>query len=101
MLSTPLDDTDAEKLDLSAYRAEWKWDGIRVQLVARGGERRLYSRSGDEIGGAFPEIVGALAFAAILDGALLVRPADGGERKSAAWGQRVTERGDIGGSRLI
>src|SRR3546814_12888881 len=78
MLSTPLDDTDAEKLDLSAYRAEWKWDGIRVQLVARGGERRLYSRSGDEIGGAFPEIVGALAFDALLDGELLVHPADGG-----------------------
>jgi len=77
MLSTPLEDADAEKLDLSAYRAEWKWDGIRVQLVARGGERRLYSRSGDDIGGAFPEILDAMTFDAILDGELLVHPADG------------------------
>src|SRR4029077_5052141 len=45
---------------------------IRVQLVARGGERRLYSRSGDDIGGAFPDIVGALPDAVTLDGELLV-----------------------------
>ena len=54
MLAQPLEDADIAALDPRDYRAEWKWDGIRVQLVARGGQKRLYSRSGDEIGAAFP-----------------------------------------------
>src|SRR5579863_4872361 len=52
MLAQPLEAGDLDALDPADYRAEWKWDGIRVQLVARGAERRLYSRSGDDIGGA-------------------------------------------------
>jgi DNA ligase-1 len=72
MLANPLEDEEVEALDLAAYRAEWKWDGIRVQLVARGGERRIYSRTGDEIAGAFPEIAEAMDFEAVLDGELLV-----------------------------
>src|SRR5262249_31009811 len=50
----------------------WKWDGIRVQLVAKGGERRIYSRSGDDIGGAFPDILSVLPDGVVLDGELLV-----------------------------
>src|SRR5580704_4471775 len=59
MLSQPLEEEELAALDPAAYFAEWKWDGIRVQLVARRGERRLYSRSGDEIGQAFPDILAA------------------------------------------
>jgi DNA ligase-1 len=72
MLAQPLEDGDLDRLDPRDYRAEWKWDGIRVQLVARGGERRLYSRSGDDIGGAFPDIIAAMPDAVTLDGELLV-----------------------------
>jgi ATP-dependent DNA ligase len=36
MLSQPLEEDDLAALDPGAYFAEWKWDGIRVQLVARG-----------------------------------------------------------------
>jgi DNA ligase 1 len=72
MLSQPLEGEDVTGLDPAAYFAEWKWDGIRVQLVARGGERRVYSRSGDEIGGAFPDIVEAMPEDIALDGELLV-----------------------------
>ncbi len=72
MLANPLEDRDFEGLDFAAYRAEWKWDGIRVQLVARNGERRLYSRTGDDIGRAFPDIIEAMDFEAVLDGELLV-----------------------------
>jgi DNA ligase 1 len=72
MLANPLDDADLDALDPSAYRAEWKWDGIRVQLVSRGGEKRLYSRSGDDIGTAFPDIVDAMPHDVVLDGELLV-----------------------------
>jgi DNA ligase 1 len=72
MLAQPLDDADLAALDPRDYLAEWKWDGIRVQLVARGGEKRLYSRSGDEIGAAFPDILAVLPEEATLDGELLV-----------------------------
>src|SRR6476646_4171650 len=48
MLAHPLDNT---KVSLDDYAAEWKWDGIRVQLVHAGGESRLYSRTGDDISG--------------------------------------------------
>jgi DNA ligase-1 len=77
MLAHPLEDADLATLDPTDYRAEWKWDGIRVQLVARHGQRRVYSRTGDDIGKAFPEICAALDFDAVLDGELLVgHPAD-------------------------
>jgi len=72
MLAQPLEEADFADLDPDDYLAEWKWDGIRVQLVARGGERRLYSRSGDDIGAAFPDIVEALPDGMTLDGELLV-----------------------------
>jgi DNA ligase-1 len=72
MLAQPLEDEDIARLDPAAYRAEWKWDGIRVQLVGRGGERRLYSRSGDDLGGAFPDLLAALHDDVVLDGELLV-----------------------------
>jgi DNA ligase 1 len=72
MLAQPLEDHDLAGLDPRDYLAEWKWDGIRVQLVARDGQKRLYSRSGDEIGAAFPEIGAAMPDEVTLDGELLV-----------------------------
>lgn len=70
MLAHPLEDAE---VDLADYAAEWKWDGIRVQLVHAGGETRVYSRSGDDISGSFPEMAAALTIPAVLDGELLVR----------------------------
>jgi DNA ligase-1 len=72
MLAQPLEDPDLDGLDPRDFLAEWKWDGIRVQLVARGAERRLYSRSGDDIGAAFPEVLEAMPAEVTLDGELLV-----------------------------
>jgi DNA ligase-1 len=72
MLAQPLEDDDLARLDPVDYLAEWKWDGIRVQLVARAGNKRLYSRSGDDIGAAFPEILAAMPDEVTLDGELLV-----------------------------
>jgi DNA ligase 1 len=72
MLAQALEEGDLAALDAGAYRAEWKWDGIRVQLVGRGGETRLYSRSGDDIGAAFPDILAAIPRDVVLDGELLV-----------------------------
>ncbi|HEX4260407.1 MAG TPA: cisplatin damage response ATP-dependent DNA ligase [Acetobacteraceae bacterium] len=72
MLAHALEPPDLAALDPAAYRAEWKWDGIRVQLVATAGGRRLYSRGADDISPGFPEIVEAMDFRAVLDGELLV-----------------------------
>ena len=41
-------------------------------LVARDGDRRLYSRTGDDIGRAFPDVLSGAEFDAVLDGELLV-----------------------------
>jgi DNA ligase-1 len=73
MLAHPLEAADLSRLDPADYLAEWKWDGIRVQATVSGGERRLYSRTGDDIGDAFPDLVDALDFEGTLDGELIVR----------------------------
>ncbi len=70
MLAHPLEET---RVSLEDYAAEWKWDGIRVQLVHAGGATRVYSRTGDDISGSFPDVAGAFRTAAVLDGELLVR----------------------------
>src|SRR5438067_1645227 len=70
MLAHPLDDV---KVSLEEFAAEWKWDGIRVQLVHAGGETRLYSRTGDDISHSFPDVAEAFRIPAVLDGELLVR----------------------------
>lgn len=73
MLAQPLDEaTDLARLSAADYAAEWKWDGIRVQAVCEGGVRRLYTRTGDDISAAFPDVVECLDFEAALDGELLV-----------------------------
>jgi DNA ligase-1 len=72
MLAHPLEDAALAALDPADWRAEWKWDGIRVQLVATQGGRRLYSRGAEDISPAFPEIIEAMDFTAVLDGELLV-----------------------------
>jgi DNA ligase-1 len=77
MLANPVQDGDLEKLAPEDYAAEWKWDGIRVQAVGESGLRRLYSRSGDEISAAFPDLLEAIDFDAAIDGELLVgKPPD-------------------------
>jgi DNA ligase-1 len=70
MLAHPL---EGVRLSLDDYAAEWKWDGIRVQLVHAGGETRLYSRTGDDISHSFPDIAEAFRIPAVVDGELLVR----------------------------
>ena len=72
MLAHPLEPSDFTGLDPAALRAEWKWDGIRVQLVATRAGTRLYSRGAEDISGGFPEIVEAMHVPAVLDGELLV-----------------------------
>ena len=53
---------------------EWKWDGIRLQLLRRDGEVALWSRGEERLDGRFPEIEAAamaLPDGTVLDGELL------------------------------
>lgn len=72
MLSNAIGENDFASLDPADYAAEWKWDGIRVQVVSEKGVRRLYSRTGDDISGAFPDLVEHMNFEGVIDGELLV-----------------------------
>jgi DNA ligase-1 len=77
MLSHALDAADFASLDPAQFAAEWKWDGIRVQAVAgRNADgqhvRRLYSRTGEDISGSFPDLIETFAFEGALDGELLI-----------------------------
>ena len=69
MLASPLE--EGVTLDLAEHAAEWKWDGIRVQIVHAGGQTRLLSRTGDDISASFPDV--QLDQTLALDGELLVR----------------------------
>ena len=75
MLAHPLEETI---VSLDDFAAEWKWDGIRVQLVRTAGETRIYSRTGDDISGSFPEVASAFESDGVLDGELLVRGSEQG-----------------------
>src|SRR5437764_11734102 len=92
MLAHPLEDA---KVSLEDYAAEWKWDGIRVQLVHAGGETRLYSRTGDDISHSFPDVAEAFRIPGVLDGELLVR----GEAQGS--GREVTSTACVNASQHV
>lgn len=60
--------------DRSEWQAEWKWDGIRAQLIRRANQTFLWSRGEDLLNGRFPEVEEIAAFlppGTVLDGELL------------------------------
>ncbi len=60
--------------EISDWQVEWKWDGIRAQLIRRGGESFLWSRGEDLVSERFPEITEAsfsLPDGTVLDGEIL------------------------------
>ncbi len=77
MLAHPIDESDFARLDAADYAAEWKWDGVRVQAVCDGGVRKLYSRTGEDLTAAFPDLEDVMADDGCIDGELLVRNDDG------------------------
>jgi ATP-dependent DNA ligase len=70
MLAHPLEEL---RVSMGDYAAEWKWDGIRVQIVGVAGQTRLYSRAGDDITHSFPEVAEAFRCDGVVDGELLVK----------------------------
>ena len=91
-LAAPLDDApgldsadDADQVAQALgspddWQVEWKWDGIRSQLVRRQGQTFLWSRGEELIGTRFPEIAtvaGRLPDGCVLDGEILPWNASG------------------------
>ncbi|MFD2581826.1 ATP-dependent DNA ligase [Pedobacter vanadiisoli] len=66
---------EPEKLgDISEWQAEWKWDGIRGQLVKRNGELFIWSRGEELVTEQFPELhfmIDVLPDGVVLDGEIL------------------------------
>ena len=73
-LASPLDKEAQALGDYDDFAYEWKWDGIRGQLVKREGEAFLWSRGEELVSEQFPEIINAAAGlpdGTVLDGEIL------------------------------
>jgi DNA ligase-1 len=76
------------------WQAEWKYDGIRAQLVCRGAHRALWSRGEELISERFPELMALAAQlpdGTVLDGEVLVWPE--GAEQPAPFAQLQTRIG--------
>ena len=61
--------------DPASWQAEWKWDGIRAQIIRRGDDILIWSRGDELVTETFPEIADAaktLPDGTVLDGELIV-----------------------------
>ncbi len=79
-LASPLEADPATLGPLTDWLAEWKWDGIRGQLVRREGAVHLWSRGEELLTERFPEIARAghaLPDGTVLDGEVLAWNARG------------------------
>jgi DNA ligase-1 len=73
-LASPLEHEPAQLGPAREWRAEWKWDGIRAQLIRRQGETFLWSRGEERLDGRFPEIereADKLPDGTVLDGEIM------------------------------
>jgi DNA ligase-1 len=73
-LASPLEGPAAALGDRVEWLAEWKWDGIRCQLLRRGDATHLWSRGEELVTERFPEVVQAaeaLPAGLVLDGEIM------------------------------
>jgi DNA ligase-1 len=73
-LAHPLESPPETLGDPSNWHVEWKWDGIRAQLIRRDGRSFIWSRGEDLITERFPEILGvceSLPNGTVIDGEIL------------------------------
>ncbi|MEM1232438.1 MAG: cisplatin damage response ATP-dependent DNA ligase, partial [Pseudomonadota bacterium] len=85
-LAAPLTDGPDALGAATDWLAEWKWDGIRAQIIRRGGETFIWSRGEERMDGRFPELearAAALPEGTVLDGEVLATDADGRVRFAA------------------
>lgn len=73
-LASPLEAQPATLGAIEDWLLEWKWDGIRLQLIRRGADIALWSRGEERLDGRFPEIEDAAALLprdCVIDGELV------------------------------
>ena len=90
-LASPLEDSIESLGAREEWLVEWKWDGIRAQLIHRRGQVFLWSRGEELITERFPEIASAarrLPAGTVLDGEV-VAFAEGAPRPFADLQQRI------------
>jgi len=78
-LASPLEAEPATLGPSGNWRAEWKWDGIRAQLIRRAGETIVWSRGEERLDGRFPEIERAaetLSDGTVIDGEIMAWQSD-------------------------
>ncbi len=74
-LAHQLNDPPASLGDIADWTAEWKWDGVRAQLIRRAGACWIWSRGEELVTDQFPEVAAAaraLPDGVVLDGEILV-----------------------------
>lgn len=74
LLAHPLEADPATLGPITDYQLEWKWDGIRAQIIHRGDRAIVYSRGEANVARSFPEIVNlgaALPVGTVIDGEIL------------------------------
>lgn len=74
-LASPLDASVLETTPASLWQVEWKYDGIRCQLIHRQGEVFLWSRGEDLINASFPDLTAPAALlpeGLVLDGEVVI-----------------------------
>ena len=82
----------ADTIDPETYAAEWKWDGVRIQLVRERDVQRLYTRTGEDVTDAFPELMDEFGLTGRMDGELLIRGPDGEPAPFAEVQKRLGRR---------
>ncbi len=73
-LASPLEQTPESLGPIHDWQIEWKWDGVRAQLIRRRGEVLIWTRGEEMVTSAFPEITDAAAGlpdGTVLDGEIL------------------------------
>lgn len=73
-LASPIEGEPAGLGDVQEWQAEWKWDGIRAQLIRRNGSVFLWSRGEELVTERFPELAAlgeALPNGVVIDGEIL------------------------------
>ena len=73
-LAHPLEGDPAALGDVADWQVEWKWDGIRAQLIRRKAQTYLWTRGEELVTDRYPEIAeigGRLADGTVLDGEIL------------------------------
>ena len=78
-LASPLESAPEALGERSDWLVEWKWDGIRAQLIRRSGDTWLWSRGEELITHRFPEVAAAathLSEGTVLDGEILAFKGD-------------------------